>query len=131
MERFVAYSFALLASLLYPYDQRLKQADVLRPLRFVGGMSYSVYLCHPLMAKGISFAFFRAGVYGNAETLLLRVAAVPGGLAAGGVHVSSLDRTAFYSEIQSYEPTGSKHLNSIQCAGGCDRLIRRSGRLKV
>ncbi len=71
MERFVAYSFALLASLLYPYDQKLKQAVVLRPLRFVGGMSYSVYLCHPLVAKGISFAFFRAGVYGNAETLLL------------------------------------------------------------
>lgn len=70
MERFVAYSFALLASFLYPYDQKLKNALVLRPLRFVGGMSYSVYLCHPLIAKGISFACFRSGVYGNAETLL-------------------------------------------------------------
>ncbi len=70
MERFVAYSFALLASFLYPYDQKLKNALVLRPLRIVGGMSYSVYLCHPLVAKGISFAFFRSGVYGNAATLL-------------------------------------------------------------
>jgi peptidoglycan/LPS O-acetylase OafA/YrhL len=68
-ERFVAYSFALGMSFLYPYDQRLKKAQLLSPLRRVGGMSYSVYLCHPLIAKGISFAFFRAGIRGNMVTL--------------------------------------------------------------
>jgi peptidoglycan/LPS O-acetylase OafA/YrhL len=68
-ERFVAYSFALAMSFLYPYDQRLKKASLLSPLRRVGGMSYSVYLCHPLIAKGISFAFFRAGIRGNIVTL--------------------------------------------------------------
>src|SRR5262249_52535115 len=69
-ERFVAYSFALVASFLYPFDQRLKKASLLKPFRLVGGMSYSVYLCHPLIAKGTSFALFRAGVDGNLVTLV-------------------------------------------------------------
>ncbi|HZZ28329.1 MAG TPA: acyltransferase [Pirellulales bacterium] len=69
-ERFVAYTFALAMSFLYPYDKRLQKAALLRPFRRVGGMSYSVYLCHPLIAKGISFALFSAGIRGNAVTLL-------------------------------------------------------------
>jgi peptidoglycan/LPS O-acetylase OafA/YrhL len=69
-ERFIAFSFALLASLLYPHDQKLKQAKVLKPLRIVGGMSYSVYLAHPLIVKGVSFGFYRAGINGNVETLV-------------------------------------------------------------
>lgn len=69
-ERLVAFSFALLASLLYPHDAKLHASRWLRPLAIVGAMSYSVYLCHPLIAKGISFAMFRAGLRGNAETLL-------------------------------------------------------------
>jgi peptidoglycan/LPS O-acetylase OafA/YrhL len=69
-ERFIAYSFALLASFLYPYDAKIKQAAILKPLRIVGGMSYSVYLCHPLIVKGISFGFFRSGITGNVETLV-------------------------------------------------------------
>jgi peptidoglycan/LPS O-acetylase OafA/YrhL len=68
-ERFIAYSFALAMSVLYPYDQRIKKARVLSPLRVIGGMSYSVYLCHPLIAKGISFAAFRSGIQGNWITL--------------------------------------------------------------
>ncbi len=68
-ERFIAYSFALAMSFLYPYDQRLKKAKLLTPLRTIGGMSYSVYLCHPLIAKGISFAAFRSGIEGNTITL--------------------------------------------------------------
>jgi len=73
MERFVAYSFALLASFLYPYDHKMKHARWLQPLWLVGAMSYSVYLCHPLIAKGISFGFFRSGVNGNAVTLFFVV----------------------------------------------------------
>ena len=69
-ERFMAYSFALVASFLYPLDQRLKKASLLKPFRVVGGMSYSVYLAHPLVAKGTSFALFRAGVHGNLATLV-------------------------------------------------------------
>lgn len=70
-ERFVAYSFALLASLLYPYDQRIRQSRWLKPLALAGGISYSVYLIHPLIVKGISYATFRAGMRGNGETLLI------------------------------------------------------------
>ena len=71
VERFVACSFALLASFLYPYDQTMRKSAWLTPLRFVGGMSYSVYLMHPLIAKSISYGLFRSGVQGNTETLLI------------------------------------------------------------
>jgi peptidoglycan/LPS O-acetylase OafA/YrhL len=70
-ERFVAFSFALLASLFYRYDRRIKECRWLKPLAIAGGMSYSVYLIHPLIAKGVSFGLFRAGVKGNVETLLI------------------------------------------------------------
>jgi len=69
-ERLTAFSFALFASLVYPLDNKWSQSTWLKPLRLVGAMSYSVYLCHPLIAKGISHAFFRAGVTGNLETLV-------------------------------------------------------------
>ena len=73
MERFIAYSFALLASVTYPFDQKLRQSGWLKPLWLVGAMSYSVYLCHPLIAKGISFGFFRTGLTGNGVTLFFVV----------------------------------------------------------
>ena len=73
MERFIAYSFALLASVMYPFDQKLRQSGWLKPLWLVGAMSYSVYLCHPLIAKGISFGFFRTGLTGNGVTLFFVV----------------------------------------------------------
>lgn len=69
-ERFVAYSFALFASFLYPHDKKMKNAVWLKPLWLVGAMSYSVYLCHPLIAKSVSYGLFRAGLHGNTETLL-------------------------------------------------------------
>jgi peptidoglycan/LPS O-acetylase OafA/YrhL len=68
-ERFIAYSFTLLASLLYPYDHKVRGAKWLRPFWIVGGFSYSVYLCHPLIAKGISYAMYRAGWQSNSVTL--------------------------------------------------------------
>ncbi|MCC7083723.1 MAG: acyltransferase [Pirellulales bacterium] len=70
-ERFVAYGFALLASLLYPYDRQIRACRWLKPLAVAGGMSYSVYLIHPLIAKGISYATFQAGMKGNLETLII------------------------------------------------------------
>jgi len=70
LERLTAFGFALFASLAYPLDQKWSRSGWLKPLRLVGAMSYSVYLCHPLVAKGISHAFFRAGVTGNLETLV-------------------------------------------------------------
>ena len=86
-------------------------------------MSYSVYLCHPLIAKGISFALFRAGVQGNAETLF---GVLPLCLAASlplRLCVSSLDRTAFYSAIQNRPAKRRQRTVAFRCVGGCDRLI--------
>lgn len=68
-ERFIAYSFTLFASLLYPYDHKVHSAKWLRPFWIVGGFSYSVYLCHPLIAKGISYAMYCAGWQSNSVTL--------------------------------------------------------------
>lgn len=70
-ERFVAFSFALLASLCYPRDQKIRHCRWFKPLAIVGGMSYSIYLIHPLIAKGISFGAFRAGVTDNLATLII------------------------------------------------------------
>ena len=71
VRRLAAFSFALLASWLYPRDRALASSRFLRPLRALGGISYSVYLCHPLIAKGISMAMFRAGYTDNTVTLLV------------------------------------------------------------
>jgi peptidoglycan/LPS O-acetylase OafA/YrhL len=61
IERFVAYAFALLICLLYPYDKRMSAWKWTKPITFCGGMSYSIYLMHPLVTKGISHGMFLAG----------------------------------------------------------------------
>lgn len=61
IERFVAYGFALFICLLYPYDKRISGWKILAPLTICGQMSYSIYLMHPLVTKGISHGAFLAG----------------------------------------------------------------------
>lgn len=61
IERFVAYSFALLICLLYPLDKRISGWKLLAPITLCGQMSYSIYLMHPLVTKGISHGAFLAG----------------------------------------------------------------------
>jgi peptidoglycan/LPS O-acetylase OafA/YrhL len=61
IERFVAYGFALLICLLYPYDKRISSWKWTAPITFCGGMSYSIYLMHPVVTKGISHGMFLAG----------------------------------------------------------------------
>lgn len=73
IERFVAYSFALLICILYPLDKRLSAWKVLLPITFCGQMSYSIYLMHPLITKGISHGLFRGGHNGPWVTFLLIV----------------------------------------------------------
>ena len=58
-ERFVAYSFALLACFLYPYDQKMKQSRWLKPLWIVGGIL-------------VLFLNLCAGYYGVARRLFMR-----------------------------------------------------------
>lgn len=61
IERFVAFSFALLICVLYPLDKRISGWRILAPITICGQMSYSIYLMHPVITKGISHGFFRAG----------------------------------------------------------------------
>src|SRR5207244_7475173 len=66
-----AFAFALLISLLHPFDARLASARVLRPLMACGTMCYSVYLIHYPFAKGISHALSLAGADGPVVTLFV------------------------------------------------------------
>ena len=59
---FVGCAFAVVLMLLKPYDARLKQTWVLRPLMWTGTMCYSIYLSHRLVVELISHGFDRAGV---------------------------------------------------------------------
>jgi peptidoglycan/LPS O-acetylase OafA/YrhL len=108
--RFIAFSFALLACFLYPYDQKMKQTWWLKPLWWVGGMSYSVYLIHPLIVKGISHGFFRAGITDNTVTL---AGVVPLCIAA-----SITAALVYYYLIERHFIPGAKKVDSGQAAVG-------------
>lgn len=61
IERLVAYSFALLICVLYPLDRKMSGWKILAPITACGQMSYSIYLMHPIITKGISHGMFLAG----------------------------------------------------------------------
>ncbi len=88
IERFVACGFALFLAWAYRHDAWIAAARLFAPLRSVGKISYSVYLAHPLVAKGIGLGMLRLGYHGPWETLLITVplALVGSLLAAWGFH---------------------------------------------
>src|SRR5207237_5849821 len=51
----------LLICVLYPLDKRMSNWKFLRPITYCGGMSYSIYLMHPVITKAISHGTFLAG----------------------------------------------------------------------
>jgi len=61
LERFAGFTFALVISLAYRWDRQLMATGVAKMFAWVGGMSYSVYLIHPLVTKGLSYELFRSG----------------------------------------------------------------------
>jgi peptidoglycan/LPS O-acetylase OafA/YrhL len=61
LERLAGFSFALVISLAYQWDRQLMATGIARMFAWVGGMSYSVYLIHPLVTKGLSYQLFRSG----------------------------------------------------------------------
>ena len=61
LERFAGFAFALVISLTYRWDRQLMSTAVAKMFAWVGGMSYSVYLIHPLVTKGLSHELFRQG----------------------------------------------------------------------
>jgi peptidoglycan/LPS O-acetylase OafA/YrhL len=76
---FFACAFALVVSLLHPWDRRLAAASLSRPLMFCGKICYSLYLVHWPVCKVIGHGLYMLGVRGNAATLLVTV---PLGVAA-------------------------------------------------
>lgn len=62
---------AFLISALHQYDRRLQSWRLLRPFSFCGKICYSLYLIHPLVTTGIGHAFYRWGMRGHWETLLI------------------------------------------------------------
>jgi peptidoglycan/LPS O-acetylase OafA/YrhL len=93
IERFVACGFALFLAWAYRHDASIAAARLLAPLRSVGKISYSVYLAHPLVAKGIGLGMLRLGYRGPWETLLITAPlALVGSLAAAWVFHRLVER---------------------------------------
>jgi len=69
----VAFGFALLLSLLHPWDRRLASARVVRPLLFCGQICYSLYLVHWPVVKLVGHGLYLLGVRGDAATVLVTV----------------------------------------------------------
>jgi peptidoglycan/LPS O-acetylase OafA/YrhL len=76
---FVALAFALLLSLLHPWDRHLASARLLRPLMFCGTICYSLYLIHWPVVKGVAHAVHLLGLRSDTEIVLVTV---PLGVAA-------------------------------------------------
>ena len=69
----VAFAFALLLALLRPWDERLANARLLRPLTFCGTICYSLYLIHWPVVFGVSHGLHRLGVQGDTAIVLVTV----------------------------------------------------------
>ena len=67
----VAYVFALALLAMHPYDRRLAEIRVLKPLAFFGLMCYSLYLIHWPVVKFIAHAMQHFGFDSTPVTLLV------------------------------------------------------------
>jgi peptidoglycan/LPS O-acetylase OafA/YrhL len=76
---FVALAFALVLSLLHPWDARLAAARPLRPIIFCGTICYSLYLIHWPVVKAIGHAAYWLGLRSDTAIVLV---ALPLGVAA-------------------------------------------------
>jgi len=75
----IACAFALLLSLLHPWDRRLVSARMAQPLVFCGQICYSLYLVHWPICKAVGHGLYLLGVHGDTATVLVTV---PAGVAA-------------------------------------------------
>jgi peptidoglycan/LPS O-acetylase OafA/YrhL len=69
----VACAFALLLSLLHPWDRWLASARAARPLLFCGQICYSLYLVHWPVAKAVGHGLYLLGVQSDTATVLITV----------------------------------------------------------
>ncbi len=69
----IAMLSAFLLTALHRYDERISSWRAVRALGRCGRMCYSLYLIHPLVTTGIGHAFYRGGIRGNWDTLLVTI----------------------------------------------------------
>lgn len=69
----IAMLSAFLLTALHRYDERISSWRAVRALGRCGRMCYSLYLIHPLVTTGIGHAFYRGGLRGNWDTLLVTI----------------------------------------------------------
>lgn len=93
IDRFVAFSFTLVTSLTLSIESRIAEQAWLKPLRWIGGMSYSIYLSHAIVVKAIGHGATLSGVTSPLDTMLIVVpAAVATSIAVGWVFYMLVER---------------------------------------
>jgi peptidoglycan/LPS O-acetylase OafA/YrhL len=75
-EFFVASFFALTLLMLHPYDTRMSDCAVLRPIQWCGVRCYSMYLVHYPIAVLLGNAAMMAGLTSNAALLAVTLPGV-------------------------------------------------------
>jgi peptidoglycan/LPS O-acetylase OafA/YrhL len=115
IERFVAFSFALLICLLYPLDKRISGWRALAPITFCGQMSYGIYLMHPIVTKGISHGMFLAGWNDPWTTCFLVVPlCLTVSLALSLLFHQAIERRFINTETSTKSPTMTSHSDAAQ-----------------
>jgi peptidoglycan/LPS O-acetylase OafA/YrhL len=114
--------FALILIIMHPYDHRIAGAPVLRPIAFCGTMCYSLYLVHWPITCVMTDAFYRAGVRGTWQTLLIVTPlTILVSIAASALFHVKIERHFLNSPIVSKEPERAHSL----CRSTLHLLTRR------
>jgi peptidoglycan/LPS O-acetylase OafA/YrhL len=89
----VGLVFALVISVLQPWDERLNAAVTSRPLRFLGMICYSLYLTHEVVVCTVSRWHVTHGLPGDAQGLFVNVTlSVAVALVVGRVFYLTVER---------------------------------------
>ena len=115
IERFVAFLFALLICLLYPLDKRIAGLRVLAPITFCGQMSFSIYLMHPVVTKGVSRGLFIAG-WNDPWSTFFFVAplCVAISLVIAWLFYHGVERRFINTESAKKTASASQHANAVE-----------------
>lgn len=90
----IAMLSAFLLSAFHQYDERISSWRPVRAISSCGQMCYSLYLIHPLVTTGVGHAFYRSGLRGNWDTLLVTIPV--------SVSLSLASGIAFYYLVERY-----------------------------
>ncbi len=115
-----AFGFALLISVLHPFDLRTASIRIMKPLIICGSMCYSVYLVHWPIVKSVGAGFGSAGVHGPLATLtiLIPVSLAISLLAAWAFHVN-VERRFLPSASPAVEKPGREETANAPQVAAC------------